>query len=206
MQYSIHPSIAYVSSIVRNLKTTSGLSLGEWHALIKKEKLVDPKQIKEFLNQYQELGASKKSIVIDSYLEEKKPFMDSESYLQNAPIFVEKMLFTKPNLKPLFDHIISLTIGHFPEAKICPCETIVPVYRTHVIAQLKPATKDRLELGFALKKFKGKISDVLVSTGGLEKGDRITHKLNCHPNFKNDSLILKWMELSYTLDDANDSK
>ena len=55
MQYSIHPSIAYVSSIIRNLKTTSGLSLGEWHALIKKEKLVDPKQIKEFLNQYKEL-------------------------------------------------------------------------------------------------------------------------------------------------------
>jgi hypothetical protein len=34
--------------------------------------------------------------------------------------------------------------------KACPCKTIVPLYRRHVIAQIKPATRTRIDFGLAL--------------------------------------------------------
>jgi hypothetical protein len=53
--------------------------------------------------------------------------------------------------------------------------TIVPLHRNHVIAQIKPATRTRIDLGFALeaRKAEGR----LIDTGGYAKKDRITHRI-----------------------------
>ncbi|MGC1720385.1 MAG: DUF5655 domain-containing protein [Isosphaeraceae bacterium] len=62
-----------------------------------------------------------------------------------------------------------------PDVKVCPCKTIVPVYRQHVFAEIKPATTSRIDLGFALDSMKA--AGRLVETGGFEKKDRITHRI-----------------------------
>jgi hypothetical protein len=62
-----------------------------------------------------------------------------------------------------------------PDVKACPCKTIVPLYRHHVIAQLKPATQTRIDFGFALGGLKAK--GPLIDTGGFAKKDRITHRI-----------------------------
>lgn len=54
-------------------------------------------------------------------------------------------------LRPLHDTLIEGALRLRDEVKICPCQTIVPLYRNHVIAQIKPATNKRIDFGLALK-------------------------------------------------------
>ena len=61
------------------------------------------------------------------------------------------------------------------DVKVCPCKTIVPLYRKHVFAQIKPTTRTRIDLGLALKDTK--VPKRLIDTGGLAKKDRITHRI-----------------------------
>ena len=64
------------------------------------------------------------------------------------------------------------------DVKACPCKTMVPLYREHVFAQIKPTTNTRIDLGFALAHYKGKLPKRIVDTGGLAKKDRITHRIH----------------------------
>ena len=51
----------------------------------------------------------------------------------------------------------------------------MPLYRKHVIAQIKPTTRSRIDFGVALKDTKA--SGKLIDTGGFAKKDRITHRM-----------------------------
>ncbi len=43
----------------------------------------------------------------------------------------------KEHLRALHDSLIQLAMNLGPDIKISPCKTMVPVYRNHVIAQIK---------------------------------------------------------------------
>jgi len=84
--------------------------------------------------------------------------------------------------------------------KACPCKTIVPLYREHVFAQIKPTTNSRIDLGFALTHYKGKLPKPLIDTGGLAKKDRITHRIEITATEQIDGEVKKWLETAYGLD------
>lgn len=46
----------------------------------------------------------------------------------------------KSQLRPLHDALIELALSLGDDVKISPCETIVPLHRKHVFAQIKPTT------------------------------------------------------------------
>jgi len=77
---------------------------------------------------------------------------------------------------------------------------IVPLYRTHVFAQLKPTTNTRIDLGFALTRYKGKLPKRLIDTGGLAKKDRITHRIELKTVEEIDGDVKKWLRTAYELD------
>ena len=77
---------------------------------------------------------------------------------------------------------------------------IVPLYRTHVFAQLKPTTNTRIDLGFALTRYKGKLPKRLIDTGGLAKKDRITHRIEITAAEQIDGEVKKWLKTAYDLD------
>ena len=56
---------------------------------------------------------------------------------------------------------------------------MVPFYRKHVFAQIKPSSKTRLDLGLALGALNPPAQKYanLIDTGGLARKDRITHRL-----------------------------
>ena len=85
-----------------------------------------------------------------------------------------------------------------PDVKVCPCKTIVPVYRQHVFAEIKPATTSRIDLGFALGSMKA--AGRLVETGGFKKKDRITHRIPIESLSGVDAEVKKWLKYAYDLD------
>src|SRR5262249_53117031 len=116
-----------------------------------------------------------------------------------AENYVEEMFAgAKAGLRPLYDELLELCLKLGKDVKACPCQTIVPIYRAHVIAQLKPSTRTRLDLGFALGPTKA--SGRLIDTGGFAKKDRITHRIPIESRADIDVEAKRWLATAYAMD------
>src|ERR1041384_645465 len=94
--------------------------------------------------------------------------------------------------------IAEQSLGKGADVKVCPCQTIVPLYRKHVFAQIKPTTRTRIDLGLALKDTK--VPKRLIDTGGLAKKDRITHRIEITSMKDIDAEAKKWLKTAYEMD------
>ena len=103
-------------------------------------------------------------------------------------------------LKPLYDKLLEIGMAIAKDVKACPCKTIVPLYRRHVFAQIKPATIKRLDLGLALQNTE--TPERLIDTGGLLKGDRITHRIPIENAIDIDAEVKRWLKIAYEMDVA----
>ncbi len=84
------------------------------------------------------------------------------------------------------------------DVKISPGKTIVPIYRNHAIAQIKPSARTRIDFGLALKGTPAK--GRLIDTGGLAKKDRITHRIEITAPEDVDAFVEKWLRRAYAMD------
>ena len=101
---------------------------------------------------------------------------DAEKYLKEAPGYVDAMFAGKKTaLRPIYEELFRLATGLGEDVTVSPGKTIIPFYRTHVFAQVKPTTQTRVDLGFCLRGVKP--TGRLGSTGGETKGDRMTHRI-----------------------------
>jgi hypothetical protein len=67
-------------------------------------------------------------------------------------------------------------------------------------AQIKPTTNSRIDLGFALTHYKGKLPKRIIDAGGLAKKDRITHRIEITAAEQIDDEVKKWLKAAYDLD------
>jgi len=178
--YDLHPSVAYVQAILANLEARTGRSLEAWVDLARKASPAETKARRAWLKE-QGLGANQASLVAQrAGADPGHAFGETpEGYLAAAPGYVDAQYGgRKAALRPLFERIVSLARGLGADVKVCPCETIVPLFRHHVFAEVKPFTA-RLDLGLALGDPASVLdpSGRLKDTGGFTRKDRITHKL-----------------------------
>src|SRR5262249_2984339 len=108
---------------------------------------------------------------------------------------VAAMFDGKDALVPLYNTLLRAALALGKDVKACPCKTIVPLYRHHVFAELKPASKSRLELNLAL--FDVPFTARLIDSGGTAKGDRLTHRVNITAAGDIDAEVLAWLKKAY---------
>jgi Domain of unknown function (DUF5655) len=199
--YGVHPSVAMVQKSMVELKEKTGRALEEWIALVKKEGLKDEKSQREWLITKHKVGTRDAGWIAER-AEGKGGDLDTpEVYLKSAVRYVEEQYAgPKEKLRPIFDELLKLGKSMGSDVKACPCKTIVPLYRNHVFAQIKPTTSSRIDLGFALTHYKGKLPKRLIDTGGLAKKDRITHRIEITAVEQIDGEVKKWMKTAYDLD------
>jgi hypothetical protein len=198
--YDVHPGVAMVQKWVAELKEKTGRSLEEWLALVKKEGPKDEKARSEWLKTKHKLGTNS-AWWIAQRAEGKGEDDSAEAYLKSAAQHVEEQYSgPKEKLRPIFDELLKLGRSMGDDVKVCPCKTIVPLYREHVFAQIKPTTNSRVDFGFALTHYKGKLPKRLIDTGGLAKKDRITHRIVLTSPSQIDSEVKKWLKTAYDLD------
>lgn len=198
--YGVHPSVAMVQKWLAELKEETGRSMEEWLALVKKEGPKDEKSRRKWLKSKHKMGSNKASWI--SERAEGKGWEDTpEVYLKSAVRYVEgQYAGPKEKLRPIFDELLRLGKSMGSDVKACPCKTIVPFYREHVFAQIKPTTNSRIDLGFALTHYKAKLPKRLIDTGGLAKKDRITHRIEITSAEQIDDEVKKWLKTAYELD------
>jgi hypothetical protein len=120
-------------------------------------------------------------------------------YLAAAPGYVDAMYEGgRAPLRPLHDTLEALAFSLGTDIRLCPGKTIVPIYRRHVIAQIKPATRTRIDFGLALGGLTGQ--GRLLETGGYKKKDRITHRIAVSSPDDIDELLKTWLIRAYELD------
>ena len=197
--YSPHPSIAMVQKWIDELPAKTGRSLEQWLKLIEKEAPATEKERRDWLKTKHDFGTNTAWWLAERSFGKGTWDDDPATYLKAAEGFVEAMFAGKrAGLRPLYDKLLKLGLGIGKEAKACPCQTIVPLYRNHVFAQIKPATNTRIDMGFALKDTP--VSGRLIDTGGFAKKDRITHRIAIGTLDDIDSEVTKWLKKAYAMD------
>jgi len=200
--YDVHPGVAMVQKWLAELKEKTGRSMEEWLSLVKKEGPKDEKSRREWLKTKHKI-APNSAWWIAERAEGKGGDEDTpEVYLKAAVRYVEEQYAgPKEKLRPIFEELLKLGKSMGSDVKACPCKTIVPLYRKHVFAQIKPTTNSRIDLGFALTHYKRKLPKRLIDTGGLAKKDRITHRVEITAAEQIDGEVKKWLKTAYDSDE-----
>lgn len=204
--YSLHPSVAMVEDWIGTLKDKTGRTLEEWFSEIRRNGPKSEKERREWLKSAHKLGTNTAWWLAEKCDHPDKLAEDTPAgYMKIAPVYVEEQYAgMKAALRPMYEKLLKLGLAQGKDAKACPCKTMVPLYRRHVFAQIKPATNTRIDVGFALAKIpESKISKSggrLIATGGREKKDRITHRIGVSSLDEIDDLVRSWMKRAYALD------
>jgi hypothetical protein len=197
--YSVHPGIAMVQKWIDELPVKTGRSLDEWLKFIKKSGPKTEAERRDWLKSEHGLGTNSASWLAQRAEGKGNEDSDPEAYLRAAEGYVEKMFSgPKASLRPIYEELLKLGLSMGKDAKACPCQTIVPLYRKHVFAQIKPTTQTRIDMGFALKDLKA--TGRLIDTGGFAKKDRITHRIAITSLADIDDEVQRWMRRAYELD------
>jgi len=197
--YSVHPGVLMTQKWVATLNEKTGRSLEEWLKLVKKSGPPTEKERREWLKKEHGLGTNSAWWIAERAEGKGAETDDPDAYLRAAEQYVEEMYAGgKAALRPIYDALLQLGLSLGRDVKACPCQTIVPLYRNHVFAQIKPTTRTRIDLGFALgaRKAEGR----LVDTGGYAKKDRITHRIAISASQEIDAEVKTWLRTAYQED------
>lgn len=199
--YSVHPGVAMVQKWIAELKAKTGRSLEEWLRHIKSAGPPDEKACRDWLKSAYGVGTNTAWWLAEKAFGNPAGLADDspEHYLASCPVYVDNM-YAGPRaiLRPMHDELVRLAKGLGDNVRICPCTTIVPLYRQHVFAEIKPATHKRIDLGFALgdEPFTAR----LVDTGGRAKKNRITHRVALTSPADIDLQVKRWLREAYERD------
>jgi hypothetical protein len=205
--YDVHPSMQIVQTWIRDLKEKSGRTLEEWMAYIKaqakKLKHAGEAESRAWLKKEHGFGTNTAWWLVERAYAKDLSMMDDDPdrYLALCPRYVEEQYAgKKAALRPIYDRLYALARDCDPGVRVCPCQTIVPVFHNHVVAQIKPTTNTRVDFGLALGKHPGKLPARLVDTGGAAKKDRITHRIELTSPDQIDAFVARWLRVAYDLD------
>jgi len=198
--YSVHPGMLMVQKWVSELKAKTGRSLDEWMKYIKKHGPKGEQARRDWLKSEHGLGTNAAWWLAERADGKGAETEDPDLYLKSAEQDVEKMFSgKKATLRPIYNALLKLGLKTGKEAKACPCQTIVPLYRNHVFAQIKPTTQTRIDMGFALGDMKP--TGRLIDTGGFAKKDRITHRIPISSLDDIDDEVAHWLKVAYDRDE-----
>lgn len=194
--YSLHPAFKMEAAAVKNLQEKTGKTLEQWTKIIRGGPSTT-KERREWLQSAHGLGRGYAMWLTGMVDEKGDGFGSAATYDPDAHV---EALFSgsKAGLRPLYDKLLKLGFSIAKDVKACPCKTFVPLYREHCIAQIKPATKTRIDFGLALGDTP--FTERLLDTGGRAKKNRITHRIAIEKASDIDDEVKRWLKKAYQLD------
>jgi len=192
-RYGVHPAFAMQESTLANLKAKTGQSLDEWIKLLEESGPAPEKSRADWLKARHHLGTN-----VSAWIAERAAGRDPVAEYDPDALVAAMYAGPKAALRPVYERLLTLGLELGNDVRACPATTIVPLYRHHVFAELKPTTRTRIDLGLALKDTPA--TGRLIGTGGLGKGDRVTHRIPVSSLDEIDEAVTRWLETAYDLD------
>ena len=195
--YSVHPGLSMVQSSIRKIQERTGKTVDEWIVIIDRDGPPDEGARRKWLKKTHGFGTNYAWWLAELSVGKGRERTDPDAYLEAAEGYVEAMFAGKrATLRPIYDKLLKLAFALGKDVKACPGQTIVPLYRHHVFAEIKPATNTRIDLGFALGD--RKTTWRLVDTA---KKNRISHRIPVTSMSDIDDEVKRWLRVAYE-DDA----
>ncbi|MBL8765035.1 MAG: DUF4287 domain-containing protein [Phycisphaerae bacterium] len=205
-RFDVHPGVEKVQKWIAELKPRTGRTLDEWVTLCRKQGPGDEKSCRAWLKEKHGLGTNTSAWMAEkAHAAPGTPSEDSpDAYLAAAAVYTRDLYAgPKAALKPIHDEIVRAARALGADVKVCPCKTMIPLYRAHVFAQIRPATRARVDLGLCLTpliKRGTALPARLIDTGGFAKKDRITHRIELTGPAMFDAEARRWLKRAYELE------
>lgn len=184
--------ITRIRLIESELKTLTGKSLDKWITLTNRRGPSGEKARKAWLRAEHGLHPDH-AWLIASTSSGAADYRDQDS-------LVERMFSGKrASLRPIFDSLMKHGMKMGKDMSVSYCRTQVALKRKHNIVVIRPASNTRIDLGLALGKL-ARPPRRLIDTGGYEKKDRVTYKIELTSPGEIDAEALSWMKRAYELD------
>lgn len=197
--FDIHPGVEMMRKWAAELAGKTGRSLDQWAKFIKNSSIETRKDRITFLKTEHGLGTNTAWQIV-LYAEDKHTWDgDPDAYLAQAVKYVEDQYAgPKATLRSIFDSLVSSARKLGKDVKVCPCKTIVPFYRKRVFAEVKPATRTRVELSLALVDVP--LDGILQPNRRANGKDRLKHQIHLATAAEITPEVLKWLRLAYDQD------
>lgn len=201
--FSAHPGVAMVARTIEQLKAKTGRTLAEWLALLEHAGPTGAAARRAWLKKEHGLGTNYAGWLASWSEGDRRIDADPRAYLVAARGYVDRLFSGgKAGLRPIYERLAILGLGLGKDVRVCPCTTMIPLYRRHVFATITPATRTRVDFGLALGPLIGqrKLPARLIDTGGFAKKDRITHRIALATVDECDADVARWAAQAYALD------
>lgn len=195
-RFSLHPGVRMAQTMIKTMEDHLGEPRGNWKRWLESVGVKDRSLVKGFLVQKLKMGNNQARLFEEVAFGEAAARYDAAAYFEAVDDFIKAQYAgPKEGLRSLYSKCIEILSSFGPDVRFCPCKTFVPAYREKVFAQILPAAQSRIDLGLALGDTEG--NDLLLTTGGREKGDRITHKIKISQLSQLNEDVVNWARRAY---------
>ncbi len=198
-KYDVHPGVSMVRKWADELPAKTGRTLDQWAELVRQAGLETRNERVAWLKTKHKFGSNAAWQIAEYAVDSHTWDGDPGVYLKQAAAHVDAMFAgPKAALRPIFDRLMKEGRKLGKDVKICPCKTIVPFYRKRVFAEVKPATRTRVDLSFALgdAAFTGR----LQRNPRAKSDDRLKHQIALASVADIDAEVLGWLAAAYEAD------
>lgn len=196
--YDVHPGVAMVQKFVAELPAKTGKTLEEWGDLVDAQGFDTAAEKRDFLRKRHGFGTNAAAWVVEYTDGQPTWDADPDSYLDCAATFVDAMYSGgREHLRPIFEKVVEVGRALGDDVKVCPCKTMVPLYRGRVFAEIKPSTKARVDVCLALTPDVPEQGKLKRNEQRIKKGDRLTHVVALAKLGDVTADVRKWLAAAY---------
>jgi uncharacterized protein DUF5655/bacteriocin resistance YdeI/OmpD-like protein/uncharacterized protein DUF4287 len=188
--YSLHPSFAMEAAAIRNIEARTGRTFEQWVAITRREGPADEAARRQWLMERHGFTTNYAWWIAERAAGRGAAEQyDPEAYVE------EQYSGKRAALRPIYERLLRIGLGLGEDVKACPCQTMVPLYRKHVFAEIKPAAQDRIELGLVLGDTKA--AGRLGKARGRASSDRISHVIAIGSLDEIDAEVERWIRAAF---------
>lgn len=188
-KYRPHPGLAQEESAKRKLAEETGRTFDQWVALAKKRGS-EQAELRSWLRKEHGLAS------MTSWWVASAATSGEDASYASPEGFVDTLYSgAHANLRPLHEKVVDAAIACGDDVIPTSCKTMVPIYRKHVFAELRPVdgcVEVQLALGEDVAA-KGR----LLASDGRQPGDRLTHRVLLRTGSEVDSEFRGWLAKAY---------
>jgi hypothetical protein len=188
-KYSPHPMLQKEDDDKERLREATGKSFDEWVALARTKGPAAQRACREWLQKEHGLGSRNAWWIASIATSTEGPTYDAPEKLVDA-------LYSgaKSELRPLHEKVVDAALAQGDDVIATSCKTMVPIYRKHVFAELRPVD-GAVEVGLALGDVPAK--GRLLPSDGRQPGDRLTHRVMVRSAKDVDAELSGWLAQAY---------
>ena len=171
---------------LKNIETSTGKSLDQWTAIIKKSGFSKHGELVNFLKKEHGLGHGNANMLVHNANK-------SHASFENDDDLIEQQYKGKEELKKIYDYVIGEIKKFGADIELSPKKAYVSLRRKKQFAIVQPSTKTRMDIGLNLKN--------VEPAGALEAGGSwnamCTHRIKIEKEKDVDANVLKWIKQAY---------